>query len=91
MNVLAERIVKMYSLAVCCARHLLNHHEALLRGDIALETKATLKVVRTRVEHVLIIIFIDRECYPFSSIPWTQVANFISKGTVFCSYEPATA
>ena len=54
VNELVERIVKMYSLAVCCARYLLHHHEALLRGDMVLETKATLKVVRTRVEHVLI-------------------------------------
>ena len=54
-NELVERIAKVYSLAVCCARYLLHHHEALLRGDTVLETKATLKVVRTRVEHILII------------------------------------
>ena len=26
---------------------------------------------------------------PLSLSPWTQVVNFISKGTIFCSYAPA--
>ena len=60
-----------------------------LRGDMVVETKATLKVVRTGVKRVLIYSKIENAT--FCSLPWTRAVNFISKGTVFCSYVPATA
>ena len=42
-----------------------------------METKTTLKVVRTRIKRVLIYLKIENAT--LSSLPWTQVANFISK------------
>ena len=45
-----------------------------LRGDTVEETKATLKVVRTRVKRVLIYSKIENAA--LWSLPWTQVANF---------------
>ena len=54
---------------------------------MAAETKATSKVVRTRVKFVLIYSKIKNAA--LSSLPWTLVANFISKGTIFCRYVPA--
>ena len=59
-----------------------------LRGDKVVETKATLKVVRTRVKSVLI--FSNIETAALCSLPWTHVANFISKRTMLCSSVPAT-
>ena len=53
-----------------------------LRGDTVGETKATLKVVRTRFRRVLIYSKIDNATR--GSLPWTQVVNFISKGTMLC-------
>ena len=52
-----------------------------------MQTKATLKVVRTRVKRVLIYSMIENA--PLSLLAWTQVANFISKRTTVCSYVPA--
>ena len=46
-----------------------------------METKATLKVVRTRVKRVLMYSMIENAT--LSSFPWTQVTNCISKGTIF--------
>ena len=51
--------------------------------------KSVLKVVRTRLKRVLI--HSKTENATLCSLPWTQAANFISKGTIFCSYEPAAA
>ena len=48
----------------------------LLKGYTVVETKATLKVVRTRVEHVLIYSLIENATP--CSLPRTQVVNFIS-------------
>ena len=45
-------------------------------------------VVRARVTCVLIYSNIQNAT--LCSLPWTQVANFISKRTIFCSYVPAT-
>ena len=53
-----------------------------------METKATLKVVRTRVKRVPIYSKLDNAT--FRSLPWTQVVNFIPKETILCSYVPAT-
>ena len=52
------------------------------------KTKATLKVVRTRIQYVLIYSKIENAL--FWSILWTQVANCTLKGTMFGSYVPAT-
>ena len=52
------------------------------------KTKTTLKVVRTRVKRVLIYLKIENTT--LCSLPWTQVAHFISRGTIFCSLVPAT-
>ena len=55
-----------------------------------METKATLKVVRTRLMRVLI--YSKKDNATLCSSPWTHVVNFISKGTIFRSlYVPATA
>ena len=54
-----------------------------------METKASLKVVRTRAKRVLVYSKIENTT--LSALPWTQVANFISQGTIFCSYVAATA
>ena len=54
-----------------------------------METKATLKVVRARVKCVLIYSKIEKAT--LCSLPRTQVANFVSKGTIFCSNIPVTA
>ena len=56
---------------------------------MVVETKATLKVVKTRLEHVLIYSKIENAS--LCPLPWTQVANFISEGTMFCNYVSATA
>ena len=48
-----------------------------LRGDSAVETKATLTVARARVKCVLIYSNIENAI--LCSLLWTQVANFISK------------
>ena len=53
-----------------------------------METKVTLKVVRTRVKRVLIYSKIENAV--LCSLPWTQLEKFISKGTIFCNYVPAT-
>ena len=63
-------------------------HVASLRGGAVLETKATLEVVRTRVECVLICSKIANATP--CSLPWTQAANFVSKGTIFCRSVSAT-
>ena len=55
----------------------------LFRGDKVVETKATLKVVRTRLKRVLIYSKIDNAT--ICSLPWTQVVHFILEGTIFCS------
>ena len=52
-----------------------------------MDSKATLKVVRARAKRVLIYLMI-KNVTP-SSLPWTLVANCISKGTIFCSHVPA--
>ena len=44
---------------------------------------------RTREKYVLI--YSNIETATLCSLPWAQVANFISKRPVFCSYIPATA
>ena len=44
-----------------------------------METKATLRVVRTRVKYVLVYLKIENAT--LCSLPWTQVSNCISKGT----------
>ena len=51
----------------------------ILRGNTAVETKATSKVNRTRVKRVLIYSKIENAT--LCSLPWTQVANFFSEGT----------
>ena len=51
--------------------------------ETVLVAKATLKVVRTRVKYVLIYLKIENVI--LCSLPWTQVANLISKGTKLCS------
>ena len=63
-------------------------HTSGLRDDTVLETKVTLKVVRTRVQRVLL--YSKTENATLCSLPWTQAVNFISKGTMFCSYAPTT-
>ena len=62
-------------------------HTYILRGDTVVETKATLKVFRTIVKRVLL--YSMTETAPLSLLPWTQVTNVISKGTLFCCYVPA--
>ena len=52
-----------------------------LMGDTVAGKKATVKVVRTRLKLVLIYSKIDNAT--LCSLPWTQVANFISKGATF--------
>ena len=59
-----------------------------LRRDTVVQTKATLKVVRIRVNCVLL--YSDIENVTLCSLRWTQVANFISKRTIFCCHMPAT-
>ena len=54
-----------------------------------METKANLKVARTRLKRVLVYSKIDNAT--LCSLPWTQVVNFIPKRTIFCSYVPVTA
>ena len=54
-----------------------------------MRTKAALKVDRARVKCVLIYSHIEN--VTLCLLPWTQVANFISKQTIFRSYIPATA
>ena len=49
----------------------------------------SLKVVRTRVKRVLIYSKIENTT--LSALPWTLVANFLSKEAIFCRYLPATA
>ena len=61
----------------------------MLRGDTVVETKGILKVVRTRVRRVLIYSNIDSAT--LCLLPWTQDANFISKGAIFFSHVPSTA
>ena len=51
--------------------------------------KGNFGVVRTRVKYVLI--HSKREDAILYSLAWTQAANFISKGTMFCSYVSTTA
>ena len=63
--------------------------KSTLRGDTVAQTKATLKSVRTRVKRVLVYSKIENAVLCW--LPWTQVANCISKGTIFCSYVPTTA
>ena len=46
-----------------------------------MKTKATLKVVRTKLKRVLIYSKIEKAI--LCLLPWTQVANFVSKGTIF--------
>ena len=58
-------------------------------GDMVVKTKATLKVVRARVKRVLI--YANIENVTLRSLPRIQIANFISKRTMFCTYVPATA
>ena len=48
-----------------------------------METKATLKVVRTRVKRVLVYSMVENSL--LSLLPWKQVANSILKGTIFLS------
>ena len=55
----------------------------LLRGDTTAETKATLKVVKARLKRVLIYSKIQNAT--LCLLPWTQVAHFISKGTIFAA------
>ena len=52
-----------------------------VRDDTEVETNATLKVVRTRVKYFLM--YSKTENAILRSLPWTQVANFISKGQCF--------
>ena len=63
------------------------HYE--LRGNTVVQTKATLKVVRTREKRLLTYTKIENAI--LCSLSWTHVANFISKGTIYCSYVPETA
>ena len=56
---------------------------------MVVETKATLKVARTKGKRVPI--YWKKEDAILCSLPRTQVTNFISKGTLFCSYVAATA
>ena len=60
-----------------------------LRGDTVEETKAAMKVIRTSGKYVLM--YSKMEKAVVCSLPRTQVANFISKGTIFCGYVPETA
>ena len=53
-----------------------------------METKTTVKVVRARVKRVLI--YLKIEIATLSSLPRTLVTNFVPKGTLLCSYVPAT-
>ena len=62
-----------------------------LRRDTVVETKATLKVVRTSGKYVLRKLYSKLEKATVCSLPRTQVANFISEGTIFCGYVPETA
>ena len=62
---------------------------ACLRGNTVMETKASLKVVRTGVKRVLI--YSETENATPSALPWTLFANFTSKTIIFCSYVPAAA
>ena len=64
-------------------------HTIDLREGTVVETKATLKVARTGVKRVLVYSKIENGT--LCSLPWTQVVNFMSKGTIFCRYVPATA
>ena len=54
---------------------------------VVVETKTSLKVVRARLKTYILKIKNATLC----SLPWTQVANFISKVKIFCCYVPATA
>ena len=58
-----------------------------LTGDTTVETKAPLKVVRTRVKRILVYSMTQNAIR--SALPWTVVAKCISKGAAFCSYLPA--
>ena len=58
-------------------------------GDTVVKTKVTLKVARTGVKRALIYSKIENAT--LCSLPWTKAVNFVSKGTIFCSYVPATA
>ena len=60
-----------------------------LRGDTVVQTKTTLKVVRTREKRLLTYTKIENAI--LCSLSWTHVANFISKGTIYCSCVPETA
>ena len=51
-----------------------------LRGDTAVETRATLKVVRTREKRVLIYWKIEHAT--LCSLPWTQVANYFKRDNI---------
>ena len=62
----------------------------LLIGDTVVEKVATLTVFRARVMCVLIL-YSSIENGTLCSFPGTQVANFISKRPMSCSYIPATA
>ena len=70
-----------------------------LRGDMVLETKATLKVVRTRIKYMFLYtqrkrmqsksicsyILKDTECNPLF-VTMDKFASIVSKGTICCSY-----
>ena len=55
----------------------------LLRGDTVLETKATLKVVNTRVKCVFIYMKIEKSITIYHEI---KFQFFICKGTTYFSY-----
>ena len=63
--------------------------QGAFKGNTVVETKATLKVVRTKVKRLVIYSKIENPT--LCSLPFTQVANFISKRTIFCCCVPATA
>ena len=63
--------------------------DSQLRGDTVEEAKATLTVVSTRLKRALFYSMTENAI--LCSLPWTQVVNFISKGTIFCSFVPESA
>ena len=64
-------------------------HIICLTEYTVLETKASLKVLRTSVKRVLIYSKIEKAI--LCSLPWAQVANFVSKGAITCSDVPTIA
>ena len=65
-------------------------HYKDLRGDVVEERNETLKGVRQRVKYVPIYSKIEKNL-ALSSFPCAQVADFISKGKISCSFVPAAA